>query len=213
MAATRRRVRPKREDVRAKILAAAEVEFLKRGYALATVSSIADSAGFTKGALFSNFDSKADLFLSLVEGRFALVLNESVTGSSWDGSTGELNWRIDEISLLAHKLEELTRRDETWHVLISELATLSTHDPACADVYLRSRKLILAMIQDAVLRLIGAAGTEDSVDEFTEDFANHIMLVTNGLAVESKINPDYFTSQMRIRIFESLLRGHTRPKL
>src|ERR1700760_1705219 len=56
---------------RALLLSAALQVFLSRGYHAATLEQIADEAGFSKGAVYSRFASKADMFLALLEGRIA----------------------------------------------------------------------------------------------------------------------------------------------
>ena len=53
---------------RALIEAAADV-FAKRGYHAASLDEVADAAGFSKGAVYSNFSSKDDLFQALIEDR------------------------------------------------------------------------------------------------------------------------------------------------
>jgi AcrR family transcriptional regulator len=45
--------------------------FLARGYVNATVEGIAEDAGFSKGVVYSQFESKADMFLALLEARIA----------------------------------------------------------------------------------------------------------------------------------------------
>lgn len=56
---------------RDQVLAAARRVFLARGYERATLDAIADEAGFTKGVMYSQFESKGDLFLALLEQRIA----------------------------------------------------------------------------------------------------------------------------------------------
>ena len=55
------------EQTRAELLAAAREEFLDAGYHGATLDRIAAAAGYTKGAVYSRYASKADLFLDLLE--------------------------------------------------------------------------------------------------------------------------------------------------
>ena len=57
------------ERNRASVLAAALRVFLARGYHAASLDQIADEAGFSKGVVYSQFASKADLFLTLLEAR------------------------------------------------------------------------------------------------------------------------------------------------
>ena len=55
--------RPKRDDVRAAILTSAAETFLEEGFQRASLAIIAQRAGFTKGAVYSNFGSKPELFM------------------------------------------------------------------------------------------------------------------------------------------------------
>ena len=59
------------ERNRGLVLAAARRVFLARGYVSASLDAIAEEAGFSKGVVYSQFASKADMFLSLLETRIA----------------------------------------------------------------------------------------------------------------------------------------------
>ncbi|BCP36313.1 hypothetical protein MINTMi198_16830 [Mycobacterium intracellulare M.i.198] len=56
------RTRPTRGEVRDRILDAASKVFAAEGFAGATIDAIGQAAGFTKGAVYSNFESKDELF-------------------------------------------------------------------------------------------------------------------------------------------------------
>src|SRR4051812_50109383 len=62
-----RAVRPRKDEVRERVLQAAGEVFAERGFAAASLDQVAAAAGFTKGAVYSNFRSKDDLFLALME--------------------------------------------------------------------------------------------------------------------------------------------------
>src|SRR5439155_593917 len=62
-AATSSRQR-RQEQTRAELLDAAARVFARRGYHGATLDEIAAEAGFTSGAVYSNFSGKEDLFLA-----------------------------------------------------------------------------------------------------------------------------------------------------
>lgn len=57
----------RRALTRERLLAAAKSVFARRGYHGASVEEIAAEAGFSTGALYSNFDGKEDLFLELMD--------------------------------------------------------------------------------------------------------------------------------------------------
>lgn len=52
---------------REKLLDAARTIFAREGYGGTSIDRIADEAGFSKGAIYSNFKSKEDLFLAILE--------------------------------------------------------------------------------------------------------------------------------------------------
>lgn len=56
---------------REQLLDAATTVFTERGYHGASVQEIAAAAGFTKGALYANFDGKEELFLAVIDRRVA----------------------------------------------------------------------------------------------------------------------------------------------
>ncbi|MEA3055282.1 MAG: hypothetical protein QOD30_714, partial [Actinomycetota bacterium] len=53
---------------RQELLRAASRLFLRNGFVATSLSDIAEEAGLTKGAVYSNFESKEDLFLALLAG-------------------------------------------------------------------------------------------------------------------------------------------------
>src|SRR5438477_410803 len=59
----------RKAQTRERLLATATEILLHRGFHAATLEQIALEAGLTKGAVYSNFASKADLFLAVVDAR------------------------------------------------------------------------------------------------------------------------------------------------
>ena len=59
----------RRTQTRAELLDAAERLFSEQGFHATSVDQVADDAGYTKGAVYSNFVSKEDLFFAVYERR------------------------------------------------------------------------------------------------------------------------------------------------
>src|ERR1700756_1232799 len=57
----------RRAQTRERLLAAARSVFARSGYHGASVEEVASEAGFSTGALYSNFEGKEDLSLALME--------------------------------------------------------------------------------------------------------------------------------------------------
>ena len=64
---SRVRTRPTRDDTRDKLFEAAARVFEEQGINAASIEAIAAAAGFTRGAFYSNFDSKDELIFAMLE--------------------------------------------------------------------------------------------------------------------------------------------------
>ncbi len=60
-------MREKEDGAREKVLAAAKAEFMEKGFADASMRTIAERAGFTTGMLYSRFADKEEIFRELVD--------------------------------------------------------------------------------------------------------------------------------------------------
>jgi AcrR family transcriptional regulator len=64
---SRVRTRPTRDDTREKLFEAAAQVFGEQGIGGASIETIAAAAGFTRGAFYSNFKSKDELIIAMLE--------------------------------------------------------------------------------------------------------------------------------------------------
>ncbi|MCC8405471.1 TetR/AcrR family transcriptional regulator [Paraburkholderia sp. MMS20-SJTN17] len=55
-----------KDQTRERLLDAAQATFMKKGFVATSVEDIAAAAGYTRGAFYSNFRSKTELFLELL---------------------------------------------------------------------------------------------------------------------------------------------------
>lgn len=55
-----------KEQTRLRLLDAAQTIFMKKGFVASSVEDIADAAGYTRGAFYSNFRSKPELLMELL---------------------------------------------------------------------------------------------------------------------------------------------------
>src|SRR5436853_7658208 len=73
-------VRMTREERRAHtrmcLMEAAGKIFSRQGLQQASIDDVAEEAGYTKGAFYANFKSKEELFLAMLDERFAARLKE-----------------------------------------------------------------------------------------------------------------------------------------
>src|ERR1700758_5239590 len=110
------------DRTRALLLAAARRVFLERGYFAATLDQIADEAGFSKGAVYSRFASKADMFLALLEDRISERAGQNAQLAEDLAGTGNFAAVID----LAERAE---RGSPGWRLLVTEFRIHAARDP------------------------------------------------------------------------------------
>src|SRR5512132_926664 len=103
----------RREQTHQDRLTAAESCFLSRGFHASSVEEVAERAGYTKGAVYSNFVSKEDLFFAVYERRVERVLTEVVPGLRQAGIERALDW-------LATGAIERQDRDDGWLAVFFE---------------------------------------------------------------------------------------------
>ena len=58
-----------KELTRLRLIEAAERLFIRRGFADASVDEISEMAGYSRGAFYSNFDNKEQVFLAVIDRR------------------------------------------------------------------------------------------------------------------------------------------------
>ena len=79
----------KQAQTRTQLLQAAAQVFARRGFQGATVEEIAEQAGYSHGAVYSNFGGKEDLFLAVFEKYMAQRVQEVADATEIQGSFAE----------------------------------------------------------------------------------------------------------------------------
>ena len=75
---SRVRTRPTRDDTRDKLFDAAAQVFEDQGIGGASIEAIAAAAGFTRGAFYSNFKSKDELIIAMLEDHVAQTVRRNL---------------------------------------------------------------------------------------------------------------------------------------
>jgi AcrR family transcriptional regulator len=92
--------RESQEATREKLIAAAEKAFIRHGYEAASVEKIAEEAGFSRGAFYSNFRTKDELFVAVLQAKrreMEAALDEAFRQESDTGKRlhAALDWYVN----------------------------------------------------------------------------------------------------------------------
>ena len=168
------------ERNRTAVLDAARRVFLDRGYGGATVDAIAEEAGFSKGVVYSQFGSKADMFMALLEQRIT--------------ERGAQNERIAAGKSLAEAARELllaADRDvvseQGWAQLLVEFRAHAARDPVLNRRYVDAHRRTVAQLAALLTRLHDQAGTSPAAP--VTSMAEFVLAMGAGVTLERAANP------------------------
>jgi len=126
----------RREATRQKLLDAAAQVFAEEGLDAASVEAICERAGFTRGAFYSNFETKDELFLELA-GRVARArvqsVRERVAMLERDGGLTDV--ATDALTVVQQVLD-VSGDDRLAILLMSEIRIHALRDPRLGAAYL-----------------------------------------------------------------------------
>ncbi|KAF0962260.1 TetR/AcrR family transcriptional regulator [Rhodococcus sp. T7] len=165
---------------RAHLVATARDLFLADGYAATSLEKVADEAGYSKGAVYSNFKNKKELCLEVL-GLIHATKGQEIAEALGGGETMEE--RLEAFQAWA----ERTLGDVGWTMLEFELIVLSRHDPELRDALTATlgaaREITVTLLQS----FTDSLGVALPVP--VQDAAGSILSLGVGLGIQRAIDP------------------------
>jgi AcrR family transcriptional regulator len=188
-----------RSETRSDLLDAAARVFAREGLHGASVEAVSEEAGFSRGALYSNFKSKEDLFLALWEERIERRRRElrEVMRRAADPAAG--------LAPASANVMQALDREREWFLLYFEFVLHAARDPEFADRFERVREQGLAELAEGIAAGMEKAGLDSSLD--AADLALALKALSYGLALERLANEDGVSNELLGRVMELLFRG------
>lgn len=190
-------------NTRERLLAAARSAFASSGFHGASVDEIASRAGFSTGALYSNFDGKEDLFLVLMEREIEEHAREiaqavNVRHSVAERATGGAQqW----MTMIEREPELLLLFMEFWAYGVRDAKVR----PKVAARFAQVRRLLTRLIEDGVrefdLQLALPA----------EQLAVAVDALADGIARQKLADPSAVPDDLMGRVLALLFTAATRP--
>jgi AcrR family transcriptional regulator len=174
----------RRERTRRHLIDAGAVVFGQRGYHGGSLDEVAATAGFTKGAVYSNFKNKDDLFVAVLEQQIHGQITdiEALLGDSAHPDPQQL----DAIRRLI-----VPRRDPggiDWMALYLEFVLYALRNPAARallqEFRRRTREAVVRMVEQAWVAL----DAKPTLSAYT--LATISLALFNGLDLERLVDPD-----------------------
>lgn len=187
----------RRDQTRRELLSAAEDVFAKHGFHGASVDEVAEAAGYTKGAVYSNFDSKEGLFLAVLEARMQSNIDTATQLTEHAEHAGSMP-----SADVAAQLLTLDRVDEKWCLLVFEFWMHALRSPAVRD-----RLATLYRQYRAKLAVLLAPYADSDVQP--EELASALLALYQSLALQRHCDPEAVPADLVTRLFVMAVR---RPK-
>ena len=166
-----------REKTRVCLVQAAAKVFSRRGYAKASLDEVAEEAGFTKGAVYSNFKGKEDLFLATIDAHFEqrLASIKRVLAEEPDARGTAHAAGMDFMDQL--------NRDPEYFALFFEFWAFAQRNPAVKRKFLPR----VQRFRSALAELFEAKDVDWPLP--TEQLAAMLIAMAAGVAMERELDP------------------------
>lgn len=179
---------------------AARRVFLKRGYHGASLEQIADEAGFSKGVVYSQFESKADMFLALLEQRIEERNRDNARFV--DGLVSSDGFSLDRgLRALVGHATERDRADADWGLLVIEFRVHAARNPGLNRRYGEVHESTVAGVAGVVARIYDRAG--EAVPLPAPELARLLLVVAAGARLEqatsSEVVPNTLVAELLAR--------------
>jgi AcrR family transcriptional regulator len=192
-----------RAHTRERLLEAARGAFARSGFHGASVEEIASEAGFSTGALYSNFEGKEDLFLVLMEREIDAHQREiaeavRARASMTERATGG-----------AQQWMTMIEREPELLLLFMEFWAYGVRDPRMrpkvAERFAQMRQVLTRLIAD------GVRDFDLELDMPAEHLAVVIDALADGIARQKLADPQAVPDDLMGKALSLLLSGASRP--
>ncbi len=156
--------------------------FARRGLQNASIDEVAEDAGFTKGAFYANFKSKEELFLAMLDERFAARLRE-IDSAVASGESPEAQARQ-----AGEDFVRFLRADSEWQRLFFEFAAYAARNEEFREELVTRYRALRDRITQILERRCEELGLEPPVP--LDQVALMTFAMANGIALESLLEPD-----------------------
>lgn len=192
-------------QTRQRLLEAAATTFARKGYTAASLDEIADAAGYSVGAVYSNFASKEQLFSELMAERAAdrveTVAAALQSAREQPGSAlGELGRML--IDAADKNIEVAALQTEFWLHAI--------RNPDTMDILATSTGGTLELLRNVVAGLLDDHNVDQSIVT-PETFAVVVLALYQGLIRQRRTEPSRVSEELFGQVLSWQLAGM--PKL
>jgi AcrR family transcriptional regulator len=196
---SRVRTRPTRDDTREKLFEAAARVFEEQGIGGASIEAIAAAAGFTRGAFYSNFTSKDELIIAMLEDHVEQTIRRNLDLLARHKNIVDF---IEALKTMDRSRHDPLGRSPLLHMeMILFVARAEKRRPELAK-RLRARRQLITDIVETTLKNSGRNGA------LNPTWTGAILLaLEDGFRLHRMINPETTPADSFLRAIGDLQRA------
>ena len=172
----------KQAHTRECLMRSAAKVFANRGLQQASIDEVAEQAGFTKGAFYANFKNKEELFLAMLDERFAQRIEDIEAVIAGEGTAAEKARRYGDT------FAQTLRADREWERLFFEFSAYAARDEDFRQELVARHRTIRTRIAEAFESHKDTIGGEPPIP------AEHVAMMTyamgDGFALAQILEPE-----------------------
>lgn len=204
----------RKENTRAKLVRASLDIFVEKGIDGATVDDLVKAAGFTRGAFYSSFSSKEEVFIALfdeVTAELMAIANSSVESAVADVEADESRsiLEADDAQVMLAVFEGIRPFGRQWYLLYSDAIARSLRDEALRAELAEQRERMRNQIGALLTTRLEASGERALLP--VEDLAQLLMGIFIDLLVREQLEGRDVT-QLAATTILGTLRAFIAPK-
>lgn len=191
-------------ETRRRLLDAAEAVFGERGYHGTSLAQVAAEAGFTKGAVYSAFESKADLFLAVLRRRAASRQAELL--AALEETTSAEDLLATNAAALARFGDSVGEERSFWAALVEFMVVVS-QDEALQARFAAHHDASREALTKSIEALVERGGASLTVEP--RELATAVLALNIGLTLERLVAPSEVEGRLYADAQLALIRGAT----
>jgi AcrR family transcriptional regulator len=178
----------KQAHTRTCLMHSAAKVFAERGLQQASIDDVAQDAGFTKGAFYANFKSKEELFLAMLDERFAQRIEEIERVIASDGTDAEKAVRAGD------EFTAMMTADPEWQRLFLEFTAYAARNEEFREELVTRYRWMRDRISAALTALAESLGAQTAIP--ADQIAMMTCAMANGVALERLLEGDVIPEQL-----------------
>ncbi len=199
MAGPRLTRKERQEHTRARLMSSAARVAARRGLEGASLDEVAEEAGYTKGAVYANFAGKEDLFLAMLDARFADRLAELDRVLAVDAPPEEQARRAARDFIAAIEAEP------EWERLFFEFAVYASRNEGFRRELVARYRALRERIAELLERRARELGIEPSVPP--DQVATMTFAMANGIGLERLLEPEAVPDELYPTMMATFFAG------